>query len=134
MAGISLLGHEVKSLRTQTASMDGSYVVFKENDGKYHIVIRGLSIPPYQPSNQSPTYNAERDRVLLLNKKEIFEIERELHNKGVTIVPRSIGTERGKIKIEIALVRGKKKHDKRQSIKKRDQQRDADRDSKTRFK
>ena len=134
VAGISLLGHEVKSLKTQNASMDGAYVLIKNQNDKYTIILRGLSIPPYQAQNQSPTYNTERDRVLLLNKKEIIEIEREMNTAGVTIVPKSIGVERGKIKVAIALVRGKKKHDKRHDIKKRDQQRDADRDSKARFK
>ena len=133
-AGISLLGHEVKSLKLGHGNFEGSYIVIKEDRGKYHIVLRSLAIPPYQANNQSPTYNPERERALLLNRKEILAIERELHNKGTTLVPQSIGIERGRIKVAIAIVRGKKKHDKRHDIKKRDQQRDADRDSKARFK
>lgn len=132
-AGISLLGAEVKALKTQSATMDGSYVVIRETDGKYTVVLRGLSIPPYQTNNPASDYERERDRVLLLQKKEIAAIQRELHTKGVTVVPQSVGIERGKIKVQIALVRGLKKHDKRESIKKRDQQRDAARDSKARF-
>lgn len=132
-AGIALLGAETKSLKTQSASMDGSYVVIREDDGKYHVILRGLSIPPYQPNNPGSDYDRERERALLLNKKEIARIQRELHTKGVTVVPKAIGVERGKIKVKIALVRGKKQHDKREDIKKRDQQRDAARESKARF-
>ena len=134
MAGISLLGHEVKSLKTLSASMDGSYVAIHEVDGKYTIVLRGLTIPPYQSQNTPSDGRTDRERVLLLQKKEIREIQRELKTKGVTIVPKSIGLEHGKVKVEIATVRGKKKYDKRQDIKKRDQNRDAQRDVKARFK
>ncbi len=133
VAGISLLGHEVKSLRTQSTSLDGAYIVVKEQSGKFQIVLRGLYISPYQPHNQSPTYDPLRNRLLLLQKKEIVEIERMLHTKGVTLVPKSVGIEREKIKVIVALVRGKKKHDKRQDIKKRDQERDSMREHKTRF-
>lgn len=132
-AGISLLGHEVKSLKSSQGSLDGAYVIIKIQNSKFQVLLKNLTIPPYQPSNQSPTYNAERDRVLLLNKKEILSIERQLHNRGTTIVPKSIGVERGQIKVTIALVRGKKKHDKRQDIKKRDQERDILREIKTHF-
>jgi len=133
-AGISLLGHEVKSLKTLSASMDGSYVTISEKEGKYTIVLRGLSIPPYQSQNNTSDGRTDRDRVLLLQKKEIREIERELKTKGVTVVPKSVGLENGKVKVQIATVRGKKKYDKRQDIKKRDQMRDTNRELKTSFK
>lgn len=132
-AGIALLGHEVKSLKTSQASMEGAYVTIQQDPlGKWTVTLRGLSIPPYQVNNQVSD-SQERERVLLLNKREILEIERELHTKGVTVVPKAVGLSAGKVKVEIALVRGKKKYDKRQDIKKRDQQRDAERDSKARF-
>jgi len=133
-AGVSLLGHEVKSLKTLSASMDGSYVVIDEHEGKYTVVLRSLSIPPYQSQNSTSDGRTDRPRILLLNKREILEIQRELKIKGVTIVPKAVGLENGKVKVEIATVRGKKKYDKRQDIKKRDQNRDAQRDVKTRFK
>ena len=132
-AGLALLGQEVKSLKTQPPSLDGSYIVITLKDNKRRVVIRGLSIPPYQAQNQSPTYEAQRDRLLLLQKKEIDKLERALHTKGTTLVPQALGVERGRVKVQIALVRGKKKYDKRQTIKRRDQQRDAERESKVNF-
>ena len=112
--------------------MEGSYVTLSFADNKYTVALRGLSITPYQKLN-NPDNLQERTRLLLLKKKEILAIERQLHTKGVTIVPKTIGVEGGKIKVEIAVVRGKKKHDKREDIKKRDQQRDSLREAKTRF-
>lgn len=133
-AGISLTGGEVKSVKNSHGSMDGSYVTVTEKDSKYQILLRNVSIPPYQAGNIVGEYNTERPRVLLLEKKEIHAITKQLHVRGITIVPIVIGLEHGKIKVEIAVVRGKKKYDKRQDIKKRDQNRDAERDSKVRFK
>ncbi len=132
-AGVSLLGHEVKSLKTQSASMDGSYVFIDEKDGKFSVILRGLNIPPYQSQNVTADGVNSRPRSLLLQKKEILNIQREMHIKGVTIVPKAIGLENGKVKVQIAVVRGKKKYDKRQDIKKRDQMRDVQRETKTRF-
>ncbi|MFW0870853.1 MAG: SsrA-binding protein SmpB [Patescibacteria group bacterium] len=132
MAGISLLGDEAKSLQTNTPSMDGAYITVQEEAGRYTILLREFHIPPYQVAN-SPSSNPRRDRILLLNKKEIIEIQKAVHNKGITLVPKAIGRANGKIKLELALVRGKKKHDKREDIKERDQERDVLREHKVRF-
>jgi SsrA-binding protein len=122
-AGIALLGSEVKSLALSHATLEGAYVSIKNREA----YLRGLSISPYQANNPSSTFDGERERKLLLNRKEIDEIERALHEKGLTLVPLSLYNSKGKIKVEIAVVRGKKKHDKREAIKKRDTERELKR-------
>ena len=132
-AGISLSGAEVKALKHKMGSLEGSFVSIKEDSGKYLVILRGLSIMPYQASNPNSEYGRERIRNLLLNKSEIRSIQNQLNTKGVTAVPMSVGLERGRVKVVIAVVRGKKIHDKRETIKRRDQERDVKREVKTKF-
>ena len=131
-AGIALTGDEAKSLQTNTPSMEGAYITVREEAGKYKLLLREFHIPPYQVAN-APSANTRRDRVLLLNKREIEQIQTKVRSKGVTIVPKAVGRVGRYIKVELALVRGKKKYDKREDIRRRDVQRDAEREHKVRL-
>ncbi|MDH5442477.1 MAG: SsrA-binding protein SmpB [Candidatus Nomurabacteria bacterium] len=122
-AGLVLLGHEVKSLKTHTATLEGSYVIIRGGE----VFLTGAHIPPYQPGNVSSATDPYRNRKLLLNKKEIAELEEAEHQPGIAIIPLKIFTKNNNIKIKIATARGKKQHDKRQNIKKRDIEREIGR-------
>ncbi len=122
-AGISLLGHEVKSLKGGLGSISDSYVSVK--GGK--ALLLNAFIPPYQPKNTPTSYDPHRPRELLLNKKEIRELESETKQKALTLVPFSVYNKGHKIKVTLVLVKGKKKIDKRLSIKKRDIEKDLGR-------
>ncbi len=114
-SGIILTGSEVKSIRESKVNLTGSYVVpYKEA-----IYIEGMHISPYQPSNQTD-YDPTRKRKILLNKKEIDKLKNAFENKGKSIIPLAVGLEGRFVKLEIAIGQGKKKYDKRETIKKRD--------------
>jgi SsrA-binding protein len=117
-AGIRLTGAEIKSLRTQKPTFAGSFVTI--TGGKP--LIRELNIPRYK-YDTSEEYHAKRDRLLLMKKTEIDRIEGKLTSEGLTVVPVEIGLERQWAKVKIALVRGKKQHDKRRIIKDREEKR-----------
>ena len=125
-AGIELLGYEVKSLRNKKASLEGSHVVVRGNEA----FLVGATISPYQPANTPKDYDPERTRKLLLNKKEIGELSSAESQKGLTIVPISMYNKGRNLKLEIAIGRGKKKTDKRQTIKDRDSKKDIERQMK----
>ena len=114
-AGIELFGYEVKSLRNKQASLEGSHVVIRGNEA----FLVGATIPPYQPSNTPKDYDPERSRRLLLNKKELNELSGFESQRGLTIVPISVYSKGRNLKLKIAVARGKKKHDKRETIKER---------------
>ena len=118
--GVELLGSEVKSVRGGQMSLEGSFVLVR--GGECFLI--NANIPPYQPKNAGTNYDPLRNRKLLLTKKEINELAGNEKNKSLTIVPISVYNKGRKIKVEIALVKGKKKHDKRESIKKRDTDRE----------
>ncbi len=115
-AGLSLLGTEVKSLRKGQGKLDGSYVVIRGGEA----LLVGASIPAFQQKNTSPSYDPERARTLLLTEKELKELELKSEKQGLTIVPLSLYNKGRLLKLEIAVARGKKKADKRQSIMKRE--------------
>ncbi len=119
-AGIELLGFEVKALRDKHGSLDGSHVVVR--GGEAYLV--NAHIPPFQPNNAPKDYNPRRNRKLLLTKKEIAELTGEESRKRLTIVPLSVYNKGRKIKVEIAIVRGKRQFDKRAAIKKRETERE----------
>lgn len=119
-AGLILNGQEVKSIRLGRASLRGAFVVFKK-DEPYLI---NANIPPYQVKNAPSDYDPERARKLLLKKKEIKHLLGKSKEKGLTLVPLRLYTTRGKIKIEIAISKGKRRIDKREKIKKRDVERE----------
>jgi SsrA-binding protein len=126
-AGLILTGVETKSLRTNRPKLAGSFVKVKNSE----LWLTGLEIPIYQFAKNQPHQKA-RDRKILLNSKEIKTIEKNLNEKGTTVVVLNLHLGHGKIKAKIALARGKKKWDKRETIKKRDVERDLQRESKAR--
>lgn len=125
-AGIELLGGEVKSLRAGRGSLDGSHVTVRGGEA----FLIGATIQPYQANNAPKGYDAVRNRRLLLTKNEIAELSAQESKKGLTVVPVSVYSKGHKLKVEIAVVRGKKTHDKRETIKKREAERDVMRDIK----
>lgn len=124
--GIELLGFEVKSLRNKRASLLGAHVIVR--GGEVYVV--GMKIDPYQPKNTIDTYDPLRTRKLLLSKKEIFLLSKKDAMKGLTLIPVSVYTKGPKVKIAVVLARGKKAFDKRDTIKKRDSDRDIRREMK----
>ncbi len=127
-AGIELFGLEVKSVRNGQMSLEGAFVVVRGGE----VFLINANIPPYQPQNVPKDYDPLRNRKLLLTKKEIVELADGEKNKSLTIVPISVYNKNRKIKVEIALVKGKKKFDKRETIKKRETDREVRREYKER--
>jgi SsrA-binding protein len=122
-AGIVLTGTEIKAIRQGKFSFVDSYCIFEE-DGLW---IKGIHIGEYSHAGYV-THDPKRDRKLLLTKKELKKILRKTEEKGFTLVPvRCFSSDKGLIKIEIAIARGKKKFDKREDIKQRDSDRDMER-------
>ncbi len=126
-AGIELLGFEVKSVRAGKGSITGSHIIVRRGE----VFIIGMRIDPYQVGNTPPGYEADRTRKLLVTKKEIHTLEESEAKKGLTLIPLSLYNRNGKIKINFAIARGKKQFDKRETIKKRDTDRDMRRTLKT---
>lgn len=118
-AGLELYGSEVKSLRAGQGSLKGARVVAR--GGEAYLV--GATIPPWQVANAPKGFDPERARRLLLSQKEIAHIASAEGEKGLTIVPLRVYNKGVKLKLSIAIARGKKKEDKRQSIKQRDDER-----------
>ncbi len=126
--GIELLGTEVKSVRAGQMSLEGAFVIIRGGEA----FLINANIPPYQPLNAPKDYDPLRNRKLLLTKKEIRELGGSEKNKSLTIAPISVYNKNRKIKVEIALVKGKKKFDKRETLKKRDTDREIRREIKER--
>ncbi len=123
VAGIQLFGTEIKSIRAGKASLVDSYCYFSRNE----LYVIGMHISEYKFGSY---YNHEekRERKLLLNRKELNKLDRKTKESGLTIVPtRLFINDRGFAKMEIALCRGKKHYDKRESLKQRDHKREIDR-------
>ena len=121
-AGIELSGAEAKSLRARQGSLDGARVVVRA--GEAYLV--GATIPPYQAGNAPKGYDPARTRRLLLAKKEIAELADAEDGKGLTIVPFEVYNDRY-LKVRVAIVRGKGKADKREDLKKKEAEREAER-------
>ena len=114
-AGIQLLGHEVKSCRVGNVNLAGSYVSMHTGVP----VLKGAKIAKYQYASGLDDYEIGRDRILLLHKKELEKIEKELQERGTSLIPLKILA--GKhIKIVLGLGKGKKRYDKRQKKKEQD--------------
>ena len=125
-AGISLIGHEVKAIKTGRISLKGSYASIREGE----IFLIGATIPPYQVKNTSKNYDEKRDRKLLLKKRQIRYLADKIEKKGLTIVPLKVYSVKGKVKIGIGLVKGKKMFDKRAKIKQKNTEREMQREMK----
>lgn len=119
-AGLALEGHEVKSVKNGHINLQGSFVVIRNGEAW----LLNAHISPYQPLNTRESYDPDRSRKLLLRKEEIRQLIGKTSQKGLTLVPLKVYTKRSLIKIEIGLVRHRKKHDKREVIKRRDASRE----------
>ena len=114
-AGIALTGTEVKSLRGGKANLKDSYVTIKDGEA----FLFGAHISPYSHGNIE-NHDPERTRKLLLHKRELEKLKKETTEKGLTVVPLRLYFKGAKVKAEIAVVRGKKQFDKRETEKKRE--------------
>lgn len=119
-AGIELLGFEVKALKAGMGNLAGAFCVIR--GGEAFIV--NMHITPYQAGNTPVTYDPDRTRKLLLKKKELTELSVIDKAKGLTLIPLSVYSKGRRIKMELGVAKGKKLHDKRESIKKRDTDRE----------
>ncbi len=122
-AGIELFGHEVKSLKNKRGNLSGAYIVIR--GGEAYLV--GLDIPYYQANNSPEEHDQKRTRRLLLTKKELRKLAEIENQKGLTLIPISLYNKSRVIKIEFAVGRGKKKTDKRETIKRREAEREIGR-------
>ncbi len=121
-AGLELSGSEVKALRGKHGSLDGARVIVR--GGEAYLV--GMTIPPYQASNTAKSYEPDRTRRLLLKKSEIAQLAEAESKKGLTVVPLSLYNNKY-VKVQVAIVKGKGKADRREDLKRQDDKRDMDR-------
>jgi len=117
-AGIVLRGSEIKSIRNHGVSLQDSFVIPEENE----LWLLNCTIAPYSHSG-SFSHEERRKRKLLMHKNEILRMKKALQEKGVSLIPLSLYFKKGKIKVEVALAKGKKSFDKRQAIKEREEKR-----------
>jgi SsrA-binding protein len=123
LAGVSLLGTEVKSLRVGKASFVDAYCIFQKGE----LLLKGMHIAEYSHGTAN-NHDPLRDRKLLLTRRELKKWEAKMKEKGYTIIPlRMFLNEKNFIKLEIGLAKGKKLHDKRESIKQKDTEREMKR-------
>lgn len=121
-AGIELKGTEIKSVRLGHVNLKDAFIRFKNDEA----FIENMHIAPYEQGN---IFNHQplRNRKLLLHKKQIKKLQREVKENGLTVVPTKLYFNTSKLKVEIALARGKKLYDKRQDLKAKDAKRDMER-------
>ncbi|MDR2891753.1 MAG: SsrA-binding protein SmpB [Deltaproteobacteria bacterium] len=122
-AGVMLTGSEVKSLRQGSVSFNDAYVVFRQSEA----FLIGLHIAPYANAGYAQ-HEPDRDRKLLLHAGEIANLASKVEQKGLSLVPVNLHFSHGKIKVELALGRGKKMHDQRQDLKAAAERRDVERE------
>lgn len=118
--GIVLTGTEVKAVRTGTVQLKDGYVLIRDGE----LFLHNVHIPPYGPAARD-NHDPERVRKLLANRKEIDKLAAEMKEKGHALIPLRVYFKGPKAKVEIALGRGKDRFDKRESIKKKDMERDV---------
>jgi len=126
-AGIALQGSEIKSIRAGQVSLTEAYVQIDSQEAW----LMGAHVSPYEQANRF-NHDPLRPRRLLLHKKEIRHLWDSIRQKGMTIVPTRVYLKEGRAKVEIALARGKKSYDKRETIAKRDRERDSAREMRIR--
>ena len=119
-AGLALTGTEVKSLREGKANLKDSYVTIKDGEA----FLLGAHISPYSHGNLE-NHDPERTRKLLLHRRELEKLKKETTEKGLTVVPLRLYFKGARVKAEIAVVRGKKQYDKRETEKKREADRET---------
>ena len=122
--GVELLGTEVKSIKHHQGSLTGAYVAVLGNE----LYLLGAHIPPWQEKNiSSEVYDPYRSRKLLVHKKELLELKKASETKGLTIIPVSLYGKGTLVKAQVAIARGKKLFDKRETLKKKAVTRDIER-------
>jgi SsrA-binding protein len=122
-AGISLLGPEVKSLRAGGANLADAYATVRRGE----VFLVNAHISPYtQAGRENP--DPRRERKLLLHKREIARLRGQIAERGRTLVPLSLYFKEGRVKVELALARGKRRHDRRETIRRREQDREVERE------
>lgn len=121
-AGIALQGTEVKSLRAGGVNLKDSYVDLRDGE----MILVGTHISPYEAGNRN-NHEPERERKLLLHRREILKWGQKAREKGLTLVPLKLYFKGGRVKVEIALVKGKRAYDKRATIAARESKREVDR-------
>ncbi len=122
-AGIELLGFEVKAIKAGQITLDGSYVIIRGGEA----FLIGSAVTSLQPKNTPKDYDERRNRKLLLTKKELRYLSGKEKQNGLTIVALSVYNMGHKIKVELGLAKGKRKSDKRETIKKRESDREINR-------
>ncbi len=122
-AGIELSGFEVKSVKKNQGSLEGAYIIVRGGEA----YLMNMTIPPYQEKNTPTGYEPRRNRRILLTKKEIKKLA-DIETEGLTIVPISLYNKGNLVKVSIAVVRGKKKYDKRETIRQRETDRSVRRE------
>ncbi len=127
-AGIELLGFEVKAIKNGMGNINSAFCIVRGGEA----YITGMHIPPYQPHNTELGYDPDRIRRLLLSKKDIKKLKDKDDTKGLTLIPISLYSKGRHIKVSVAVARGKKVFDKRETIKKRDVDREIRREYKVR--
>ncbi len=124
-AGIVLVGSEVKSLRSQGASLQDAYIFIEEQE----LWLINASIAPY-PNSSYFQHKERRKRKLLMHRKEITKLKKQAIQKGITLIPLSLYWKKGKIKVLLACAKGKKLYDKRASLREKEQKKQMERASK----
>ncbi len=122
-AGLVLLGHEVKSIKTGHVSLKGSYVTVKQamkDNGMPELFLINAHIPLYKFASNVPNHDPLRSRKLLLHKNQIVKLVSKKKEQGLTLVPMKLYAKRGLIKLKFGLGKGKKKFDKRDDLKRKD--------------
>lgn len=114
--GLVLAGYEVKSIKTGLISLKGAFVTIRDNQA----YLTNATIPAYQPKNMPESYDPERSRKVLIHKSQLKSLIGKISRKGLTLVPIKVYSNRGLIKLEFGVGKGKKKFDKREDIKKRE--------------
>ena len=122
-AGVVLVGSEVKSIRMGNVTLADSFIYLKDGE----VWLKNMNVARYKSSHPLTKHDENRDKKLLLNRKEINRIERKLQDKGTTAIPLTIFIKRNRIKIKIGLATGKKLWNKREDIKKKDIEREMKR-------
>lgn len=119
-AGLVLSGQEAKSAKAGQVNLNGAYVSLKTENGAPTAYLLGAHIAPYKFAGNLTDYDPIRERKLLLSKRELGRLQGKIQEKGLTLIPLKMYTKRSFVKLEFALGKGKKKFDKRESIKKRE--------------
>ena len=120
-AGIALTGGEVKSVKNNQVTLQGAYITIRNGEA----FLRNCQISHYKMAGKSDEYNPLRVRKLLLHFNELLTLSQKSDQAGLTILPLSLYSRNNKIKVEVAIARGKKKYDKRETIKKRESDRES---------